>query len=409
MASDLTPSSLGILLSFGNGKTSPPRSKDGDYPVYGSNGVIGYADESNADANTIIIGRVGSYCGSLYFSKQKCWVTDNAIRATARDGNDARFAYYLLSTLNLNNMRAGSGQPLLNQSILSGIDVRVPVPDEQRAISAVLGPMDDKIELNRRLNETLVDTARTLFKSWFVDFDPVRARAEGRDPGLPKSLSDLFPDSFQDSGLGEIPTGWKEGVVGDLGEVVCGKTPPTSDEENYGIDIPFVTIPDMHGKVFVTETNKSLSIKGAATQSNKTLPPNAVCVSCIATVGLVALTSKRCQTNQQINSVMPVDPASTLYCYFAIRERSKEIQSRGSGGSVLLNLNKSQFSALPILIPSSAILAEYQRLAKPMFDKILFHEHENQNLALLRDTLLPRLVSGKLRLPDAERIVGGQL
>jgi type I restriction enzyme S subunit len=220
MASNLAPSSLGKLLTFGNGKTSPPRSERGNHPVYGSNGVIGYANEANADANTIIIGRVGSYCGSLYFSKQKCWVTDNAIRATAREANDPRFAYYLLSTLNLNNMRAGSGQPLLNQGILSGIDVLVPIPGVQRAISAMLGSLDDKIELNGRMKETLQQTARALFKSWFVDFDPVSAKASGRDPGLPRQLAGIFPNTFVDSELGKIPTGWRVAKLGSLLSVV---------------------------------------------------------------------------------------------------------------------------------------------------------------------------------------------
>ena len=164
------------LVSFSNGKSSPRRSNGFPHPVYGSNGVIGYSEETNAEPNTIVVGRVGSYCGSLHYSTRICWVTDNAIRANAIDANDPRFLYYLLQTLRLNNWRAGSGQPLLNQSILSSIHVAVPDPPEQRAIAHILGTLDDKIELNRRMNETLEAMAMALFKSWFVDFDPVRAK-----------------------------------------------------------------------------------------------------------------------------------------------------------------------------------------------------------------------------------------
>src|SRR5579885_659067 len=114
MAGEIVETNLGRLLSFSNGRSSPARTGGLPYPVYGSNGIIGYAQESNADANSIVIGRVGSYCGSLYFSKTRCWVTDNAIRAVALNDNDPRFLYYLLGTLGLNNWRAGSGQPLLN-------------------------------------------------------------------------------------------------------------------------------------------------------------------------------------------------------------------------------------------------------------------------------------------------------
>ena len=171
---------LGNLLSFSNGRSSPKRSDRAPYPVYGSNGIIGFTDRVNAQPRTIVIGRVGSYCGSLYYSNQSCWVTDNAIRANAIDDNDAHFLFYLLQSLHLNEWRTGSGQPLLNQSTLSSISVGVPPLPEQRAIAHILGTLDDKIELNRRMNETLEEMARALFKSWFVDFGPVRAKMEGR-------------------------------------------------------------------------------------------------------------------------------------------------------------------------------------------------------------------------------------
>lgn len=184
----------------------------------------------------------------------------------------------------------------------------------QRAIAHILGSLDDKIELSRQMNHTLEKMAQAIFKSWFIDFDPVRAKAEGRDTGLPKDIADLFPDSFEDSELGEIPKGWEAGCVADLGEVICGKTPPTKSSENYGKDVPFITIPDMHGKVYVTGTGKCLSKRGADTQKNKYLPPHSVYASCIATPRLVILTSNEVQTNQQINSVIS-KTLSPLYIY----------------------------------------------------------------------------------------------
>ena len=171
--------------------------------------LFGFSNEANAEKNTIIVGRVGSYCGSLYYSDRGCWVTDNAIRANAIDGHETRFLFFLLQTLRLNDRRAGSGQPLLNQTILSSIPVTVPLLPEQRTIAHILGTLDDKIELNRRMNETLEAMARALFKSWFVDFDPVRAKMAGRDTGLPQDLADLFPDQLVDSELGEIPEEWE--------------------------------------------------------------------------------------------------------------------------------------------------------------------------------------------------------
>ena len=138
------------------------------------------------------------------------------------DGNDSKFLFYLLHTLNLNEWKAGSGQPLLNQTILSSIPALIPPLIEQRAIAHVLGTLDEKIELNRRMNETLEAMARALFKSWFVDFDPVRAKVEGRWrrgeslPCLPTALYDLIPDRLAPSELGEVPEGWSVMALGEI-------------------------------------------------------------------------------------------------------------------------------------------------------------------------------------------------
>jgi type I restriction enzyme S subunit len=284
--------------------------------------------------------------------------------------------------------------------------IALPPLPEQRAIACILGALDDKIDLNRRMNRTLEAMARALFQSWFVDFDPVRAKLAGQAPaGLKPELAALFPDRLVEVEGREVPEGWRVGTVENLGNVVCGKTPPTTNDKNYGRDVPFVTIPDMHNKVFVTETNKLLSKVGASTQKTKYLPPYSICVSCIATPGLVTLTSKLCQTNQQINSVIPADPDMALYCYFALRELGDQIRSHGAGGSVLLNVNKGQFSAMKMLLPSKQITSAFQCVTKPIFERILSNEGQSKSLAALRDTLLPKLISGALRVADAERIV----
>ena len=303
---------------------------------------------------------------------------------------------------------AGATRKALTKGMIESLEITVPREiKEQQAIACILGAFDDKIELNRRMNATLEAMARAIFKSWFVDFDPVRAKAAGEQPaGLSPEIAALFPDSFEDSELGEIPAGWKIGLVRDLGAVTLGKTPPTADHDNYGSDFPFVTIPDMHGKVFVTKTTKSLSKKGAETQKKKTLPPFSICVSCIATPGLVVLTSTHCQTNQQINSVMPFDANASLYTYFVLRGLGERIRTHGAGGSVLLNLNKGQFSSLRVILPPKAVVRAFQKVVMEIFQRILHNDHESETLKALRDTLLPRLISGELRVPDAERIVG---
>ncbi len=282
---------------------------------------------------------------------------------------------------------------------------KMPIPPlvEQKAIAAVLGALDDKIELNRRMNATLEKMARALFQSWFVDFDPVRARMEGRQPvGLDAATAALFPDSFQDSSLGSIPRGWEVKTIANVGHVICGKTPPTSVSDYYGGDVPFITIPDMHGSVFGTVTVRKLSHAGANSQVKKNLPPGSLCVSCIATPGLVVITSELSQTNQQINSVIPREKEQTYFWYWVLSSLRAEIASSGSGGSVLSNLSKSRFEALLIINPPCTLIHAYNTTVSALFEKILANTHQSRTLATLRDALLPKLLSGELSVASLE-------
>ena len=224
---------------------------------------------------------------------------------------------------------------------LSQLPVGVPSLPKQRAIAYVLGTLGDKIELNRRMNETLEAMARALFKSWFVDFDPVRAKMEGRWrrreslPGLPADLYDLFPNRLVDSELGEVLGGWEVKALGSFGKIITGKTPSTRNPDFYGTDVPFLRIPDMHGRMYALQTEVMLSAQGVELQSKKTLPPGSVSVSCIATPSLVVLNHRDTQTNQQINSIIPYDQSVSSYLYWTCSHLSSDIATGGLGGSVL--------------------------------------------------------------------------
>ncbi|MBU4368465.1 restriction endonuclease subunit S, partial [Patescibacteria group bacterium] len=160
---------LGEVLDIRNGKSRP---QDGNkYPVYGGNGVLGYADEYNINEEIIIVGRVGAYCGCIYFEKNKFWLSDNALGVLANENSNIKFLYYLLKRLNLNKQAIGGAQPLLTQGVINQIEVLTPEKvEEQRAIAAVLSSLDDKIELLREQNKTLEATAQAIFKEWFVNY-----------------------------------------------------------------------------------------------------------------------------------------------------------------------------------------------------------------------------------------------
>ena len=303
------------------------------------------------------------------------------------------------------SMVSGSAQPQLPIRDLQQIEIPIPNFCDQTAISHILGTLDDKIELNQKMNQTLEEIAKAIFKSWFVDFDPVRAKAEGRPTGLPPEISDLFPNELVDSELGEIPKGWEVAIVSGFGNIVCGKTPSTKDPDNFGGEFPFITIPDMRGNLISLLTDRSITKKGADALKGKMLPAGSICVSCIATPGLVSITSTDSFTNQQINSIVPLNENDREYLLFSMMTFGDLISSAGSGGSVFANLSTGRFKELPILQPNEQLRTVFSKIIRPMLERIELSQQEISSLSELRDTLLPKLISGELRIPDAEKFL----
>ena len=265
-----------------------------------------------------------------------------------------------------------TGQTEINRKRLQDeIIVRYPVnKQKQMAIAYLLFDIDKKIKINTEINNNLEQQVNAVFKNWFVDFEP----------------------------FGKVmPADWRIGIIDDLAkEIVCGKTPSTKNSEYYGSDIPFITIPDMHEKIYTVTTDRYLSVLGANLQSKKNLPRNTVCVSCIGTAGLVTLVAEESQTNQQINSIIPKDGFSPYYIYLLMQTLSGTINKLGQSGSTIVNLNKSQFSKIQVTIPAFSAMAKFDEIVSPIFAKILQNQKENLNLISLRDILLPKLMSGEL-------------
>ena len=209
-----------------------------------------------------------------------------------------------------------------------------------------------------------------MYKSWFVDFEPYD---------------------------GVRPSDWNIGEINDLAqEIVCGKTPSTKIAEYYGSDIPFITIPDMHGNTYALMTERYLSTLGADSQAKKMLPKNSVCISCIGTAGLVALVASESQTNQQINSIIPKDGYSPFYIYLLMQTLSEVINKLGQSGSTIVNLNKAQFGKIQVTVPSVSSMKDFDNAISPLFTLILENQKENICLSSLRETLLPKLMSGEI-------------
>lgn len=380
--------------------------KKGFYPYYGASGIVDYVDDYIFDGDYLLVAEDGENLRTrqtpiAFIASGKFWVNNHAHILRGNEMADTRYLQYAILGTDITAYLTGAVMPKLTQGNLNRIEILCPPIKIQKQIVGVLGSLDDRITLLRETNKTLEAIAQALFKSWFIDFDPVRAKMENKIPeGMDEETAALFPDSLEESELGMIPKGWKVGQISDIGNVICGKTPPTSESKNYGSDIPFITIPDMHNFLLITSTNRFLSKKGADTQKNKYLPRGSICVSCIATPGLVAQVTKESQTNQQINSVIPFLSWGNNFSLFLLRRIGEAVRTGGSGGSVFHNLNKSDFELLPVLLVEKKLAQKFDFIVQQLVEKIEVNQKQAQTLANLRDTLLPRLISGQIRVGD---------
>ena len=282
----------------------------------------------------------------------------------------------------------------------------LPPPLEQRAIAHILGTLDDKIELNRRMNETLEAMARALFKSWFVDFDPVRAKMEGRDTGLPRRIADLFPDRLVDSELGEIPEGWEVGVLDDAIEIHSGGTPKTSIPEYWDGEIPWYTPKDAPppSDMFVLETERSITQSGVENSAAKILRAGTTVITARGTVGRLACLGRSMAMNQTCYGIRGARGYPNLFTYLHIRVVVDELQRR-THGTIFDTITRQTFKTVGTLLPPMDLAKNFETTINPVAQRILCNLHESCSLAALRDTLLPKLVSGKIRILDAEKVV----
>ena len=529
-----------------------------------------------------ILMSVRAPVGALNIATEEICIGRGLAAIRAEDGVDRVFLFFqLLSVADNLDGSAGTIFNSINKKQLENVVLLLPPLSEQRAIAHILGTLDDKIEVNRRMNETLEEMARSLFKSWFVDFDPVHAKvalnhrapshhsplegesarqgpwpaaapvgglrrlysprtlqrakalrqnrtdAEGllwhflrnrqldgykfrrqqpigpyiadfaclsekllieldgghhaersshdaardrylQDRGykvlrfwnndvfgnclgvleriqaaltvvppphqpspdgsasatppqggsdgskwsveraraylnrMDPKIANLFPDALDDEGK---PVGWVDIALKQLGKVVTGKTPNTKRLEYFGNQMPFLKIPDMHGKLYVLTTSSALSEEGAKSQVKKTLPVGSISVSCIATPGLVVLNHRETQTNQQINSLIPTDPEQSHFAFWSCKHLAADIMVGGSAGSIFHNMNKTSFENLELVFPGSKLARLFSKTVSSLHNRILANEYESLTLAQTRDTLLPKLISGDIRVAEAEKAV----
>lgn len=336
---------LGDVVDMRNGKKRPKEA--GNFPVYGGNGILDYTNQYNAE-NVIVVGRVGAYCGSVYRCKQKCWVSDNAICVNSKPIIDDNFLFYLMSSLDFHYFHIGGAQPLMTQDIIGSFEISLPPLAEQKRIADILSAIDDKIELNRRINANLEQQAQALYKSWFVD-------------------------NKKDD--------WEEVELGDIATILAGGDKPEIyiDKQTDDCKVPIYSNGiDNEGLFGYTRCAK--------------IYEHSITISARGTIGFVCLRTEPYVPIVRLISVIPqYNNLSAEYLYlWAIT------QNISGTGTTQQQLTIPYFKKTKIIIPNQELLIKFNKVISPIFITLKKNKTENNNLSYLRDTLLPKLMSGEI-------------
>jgi len=352
------------------------------YPVYSGYGVTGYAKQFlYREPQLIVVARGVGGTGDVKISPENAWITNlSLILELDKEKVDKTYLYYKLKKEPLRkNLNTGAAQAQITIGVLENYKIKIHELAMQKKIALNIASYDDLIEVNHRRIKLLEESARLLFREWFVYF--------------------RFPGNKKVKIFNGIPEKWKKTKVKNLGNIITGKTPSKRKSRFFNGDIPFVKIPDMHKSFIIVKTEESLSEVGANSQNKKYLPPWSVLVSCIGTVGVVAMNLLRSQTNQQINSVIPKKDIYRYYSFFCLSRMKLTLEAIG-GGSTMANVNKNKFENLNIIIPTDKTLENFDKLVDPVFKQIASLLQQNQKLVQARDLLLPRLMNGTIDVSE---------
>ena len=371
---------LGNVLEVKYG-TDHKKLADGQYPVYGSGGLMRYVDSKLYDGPSILIPRKGTL-SNIMFVDNPFWTVDTMFWSIINtDKVDPKFLFYSICKRDFASMNVGSAVPSMTVNILNDIQISYPKNiEDQRRIASILSSLDRKIELNNKINADLEEMAQAIFKNWFVDFEPFK---DGK---------------FVDSELGKIPEGWKVGRLTDVIKLMPGGTPKTSEPLYWDNGtIPFFSPKDVNG-VYCFATEKHITETGLNKCSSNLYPKDTIFITCRGTVGKVCLAACDMAMNQSNYAIKAIDGYSQYYIFFLVKSVVERLIKK-SNGAVFSAITSKDFDE-EILIPSQKAVEDFTNVIDGFFRRIFTIGTENSRLSLLRDTLLPRLMSGELEVPE---------
>ena len=323
-------------------------------------------------SKSICVSCIGSDLGKVVLTKKPTVTNQQFNSIVPNEENDADFIYYLMTVVgkHLNYLsKTSTAVPIINKSTFANYEIEIPNIKEQKRIGEILSSLDDKIELNRRINDNLEQQAQALFKSWFVDFDPFKDR------------------KFVDSELGKIPEGWKVGYLSEIADIIMGQSPNGSTYNENGEGIIFYQGRAEFGTRFP-------SIRLFTTNPTRIAPANSILISVRAPVGDINITHKECCIGRGLASAVSRTNKSAflLYTLFSLKS---DLDKFNAEGTVFGSINRKALETLKILIPTNDIISKFEAIVASMDQQILTLHLESENLKILRDTLLPKLMSGE--------------
>lgn len=377
----------------------------GPVRVFGTNGPVGWTDEPLADGPGVILGRKGAYRG-VHYSPGPFFVIDTAYYVMPKTDLDMRWLYYAIIHYQLGEINDGSPIPSTTRAAVYPRELDVPPPEVQRAIAGVLGSLDDKIEHNRRTARTLERLARAIFMAWFVDFEPVKAKAAGAAsfPSMPQDVFDTLPTAFEDSEIGPVPEGWDVKAIGDAVSVKGGGTPSTKNPEYWEGGIHCWATPRDMSRLthpVLLDTERHITDAGVDRISSGLLPVGAVLLSSRAPVGYLAIAATPTAINQGFIAMVCDGELPTAYVLNWTYHSLDAIKARASG-TTFPEISKRNFRPMPVVVPAPAVLHAFAEIADPLYELITACMRENDRLAQMRDFLLPKLLSGQVAVEVAD-------
>jgi type I restriction enzyme S subunit len=450
MKSEWVTIPLGDVLTLQRGHDLPTQNRlSGEIPILGSSGITGFHNEAKATGPGVTVGRSGNSMGEISYSDKDFWPLNTALYVTDFKGNDPKFLYYLLQTIDFDQFNSGSAQKSLNRNAVYPFEVEIPKSRaEQERISSVLSSLEEKVGVNQKINQTLEQMAQAIFKSWFIDFEPVKAKiaaleaggseddallaamqaiagsalfaTDAADTDAPTQLArlqadhpeqyttlrataELFPSAMQESELGEIPEGWECMPLSEMVELIGGGTPKRSEPAYWNGDICWFSVKDApnDGNVFVIDTVEKITDAGLKGSSTKLLPLGTTIITARGTVGKLALTGVVTAMNQSCYGVIGIEGTGPYLNYLQMQEAVETLQ-RNTHGAVFDTITQATFGTVFQAQACISLRTNFENLVAPAFEMIKNNLQQIKALSELRDTLLPKLLSGELSVAEAE-------